>query len=114
MSVLDIMKYVSKTPGNTNPAVIKSMVEEEIRNSKTIDLSDYATKEYVDNALESTKSKVYTYDGDISNAIPMEEGMYLCKVTDTVLTEEDLIGATCIYLVTDGTNYHYASWGERT
>jgi hypothetical protein len=29
MSVNDIMNYVSKTPGNTNPAVIKSMVESE-------------------------------------------------------------------------------------
>ena len=29
MSVNDIMNYVSKTPGNTNPAVIKSMVEAE-------------------------------------------------------------------------------------
>lgn len=29
MSVNDIMSYVSKTPGNTNPAVIKSMVEAE-------------------------------------------------------------------------------------
>lgn len=29
MSVSDIMNYVSKTPGNTNPAVIKSMVESE-------------------------------------------------------------------------------------
>jgi hypothetical protein len=29
MSINDIMSYVSKTPGNTNPAVIKSMVESE-------------------------------------------------------------------------------------
>ena len=29
MSVNDIMNYVNKTPGNTNPAVIKSMVESE-------------------------------------------------------------------------------------
>lgn len=27
MSVNDIIDYVIKTPGNTNPAVIKSMVE---------------------------------------------------------------------------------------
>lgn len=33
MSVNDIMKYVSQTPGNTNPSVIKSMVEREIGNS---------------------------------------------------------------------------------
>jgi hypothetical protein len=29
MSVSDVMKYVRETPGNTNPAVIKSMVEAE-------------------------------------------------------------------------------------
>ena len=31
MSVSDVMKYVRETPGNTNPAVIKSMVEAEQR-----------------------------------------------------------------------------------
>jgi hypothetical protein len=31
MSISDVMKYVRETPGNTNPAVIKSMVEAEQR-----------------------------------------------------------------------------------
>lgn len=33
MSVNDIMNYVSKTPGNTNPAVVRSMVEAEMEKS---------------------------------------------------------------------------------
>lgn len=34
MSVFDIMDYVRTTPGNTNPAVVRSMVEGEIRAAK--------------------------------------------------------------------------------
>ena len=34
MSVFDIMDYVRTTPGNTNPAVVRSMVESEIRTAK--------------------------------------------------------------------------------
>ena len=34
MSVNDIMNYVSQTPGNTNPSVIRSMVETEVENGQ--------------------------------------------------------------------------------
>ena len=31
MSVNEIVKYVRQTPGNTNPAMVKSMIESELK-----------------------------------------------------------------------------------
>lgn len=64
MSVNDIMKYVSKTPGNTNPAVIKSMVEADHSMEDAL-LSHTLSGEYRnDTAFEDLRE--YTFIGNFN------------------------------------------------
>ena len=85
MSVNDIMNYVNKTPGNTNPAVIKSMVESET----------YGVLEIAGQMDEETleMAKAYT-DESIKNV-----------VVGVDLSEYELMGATPQYLA--GANAKY-------
>lgn len=105
MSVQDIVKYVRQTPGNTNPSVIASMVESEIRqNSSNSNVkSDWAENDpenpsYIKNRTHYESGFSFDFDGvlegkeyyDISELMP---GLTLVKVSDKPFLEEDLIGA---------------------
>ena len=64
MSVNDIMNYVSQTPGNTNPNVIKSMVETEVENGQK-DVVKYTPQ----NLTEEQKAQA-RFNIDINQRIP--------------------------------------------
>ena len=105
MSINEIMNYVRKTPGNTNPAVIKSMVESE--NSKYIE-------EAADKTIHKLKESGQIGHVDVvpgfsikwdGNTEDREYGImflagnpyaYIYKVSDRVFIREELIGATLV------------------
>lgn len=101
MSVQDIVKYVRQTPGNTNPAVIASMVESEIRQNSLDSKvkSDWAennpeSPSYVKNRTHYDSRETFTFDGNLAGkTTAFDIGLPFVKVSDTVLYENDLIGA---------------------
>jgi hypothetical protein len=112
MSVNDIMNYVNKTPGNTNPSVIKSMVENE--KSKAV----YASVEELKKSggvghTEKAYGKL-TYDGnDDGKFVIGEPGTeQLVKVSDTPIDANGIKRATfCVPEDADGFPKEYPSPG---
>lgn len=105
MSVQDIVKYVKESPINTNPAVIKSMVEEEIRNNgRTSSVQadweqmDSNSADYVKNRTHYGNRTVLEFDGILEGkeTIPMGDGITLVRASNKFLSVNDLIGAECI------------------
>lgn len=97
MSINDIINYVNKTPGNTNPAVIKTMVESEtygvLDKAKQMDEETLAmAKSYTNNkfaTLEMTTSLPNSVDTPIN--LSEEECAVLNKVFNRLDSGEHVL-----------------------
>lgn len=105
MSVSEIMNYVRKTPGNTNPAVIKSMVESE--NSKYVEEAANKTIHELEESGQIGHADIVPgfsikWDGNTEGreyAVMFLAGnpyAYIYKVSNRVFTREELVGATLV------------------
>ena len=90
MSINDIIRYVRETPGNTNPAVVGSMVNAEMNSTLK------AAKEYTDSqrlGYTETVKKTITWDGNTEGKLAIPAGnMTAYKVSDTPIkiTQENI------------------------
>lgn len=78
MSVNDIMKYVSQTPGNTNPSVIKSMVEAEVENGQK-DVVKYTPQSLTDEQKTQARENIGAACGlrEITLTTPLSANEYI-------------------------------------
>lgn len=106
MSVEDIMDYVIKTPGNTNPSVVKSMVESEIRTYtdgkvNVTSWNDLTDKPFFEEAQIVNEPLQLTWDGNTDGLVTATlDGTIFYKVSDLILAEEQFKSATV--LMSDG------------
>ena len=100
MSVNDIINYVNKTPGNTNPAVVRSMVENEKEKSVYASVEELKKSGGV-GVSEKHLLTLDSYDGDSkpSLAPDMGEGLRPVKVSDFAI---DLERLTKVFVYDDG------------
>ena len=116
MSVNDIIDYVNKTPGNTNPAVIKSMVELEnygvLEKAQQMDEETLAmAKAYTDSqrlAYTELERGAISWDGNIDGRakFPLEylgSGGFLYHISSTFLRPSDIYQLT---VFNPGTGVH--------
>lgn len=97
MSVLDIIDYVNRTPYNTNPAVIRSMVENEIRQNGAECCEDLKQIKS-EGGVGYTETWSITWDGNLDGRftikLPMPEASFvLVHVSDRALTADEVIGS---------------------
>ena len=90
MSISDVMKYVRETPGNTNPAVIKSMVEAEQRDFQIPALQKILeeAKAYSDLKGGYTKTEMQTiFSGELQELTRYQGGNNIISNTKTLWEE---------------------------
>lgn len=87
MSISNIVDYINKTPGNTNPSVVKSMVEGEM--NSTLEQA----KAYTDSQrLGYTEpGKVYTFDGDTTGKVTfVSNGIQYVRIAQEHIDPENI------------------------
>lgn len=112
MSINDIMKYVNQTPGNTNPSVIRSMVEREIEESSK-DVVKYTPQNLTEEQQAQARANIGAqppreinlgdYGIDIAAYVISGNGMRLVSGTQK-LWEEINWGGDFVFLIPFGSD----------